>query len=119
MNNETEIANANLDELINLFRSNGFNIIDAHVVPNCALNPIHFLIRFEGDENEGQRAVELANQNGYRDSLDELHRVYVCYEGELASNPYWHFLIYARVANAQGSNPQQLSIFKPLVSPHS
>ena len=103
MTTETKLSiSPTLDELTDLYRSNGFEVFDSVAWPNRVAEPVFNIIRFEGDEDEGMRAAELAKANGYGFWLKELQRICSFDDNGDPSSPYWHLTFYIGSMNRQG-----------------
>ena len=102
INTETITTSPTLDELTALYRSNGFEVFDSLTWPDCAGDPWFNIIRFEGDDEEGPRAAELAKANGYGFWLRELQHIRSYDDDGEPSSPYWHLTFHIGSINRQG-----------------
>lgn len=91
-----------LDQLTELYRENCFEIIDCTASLNCAGEPMLNIIRFEGDEDEGKRAVDIALQNGHGFWLHGLQHTWDLEGGIMTDDPYWRLTFYTNSTNRQG-----------------
>ena len=95
MTKKTYTASPTLDQLADLYRQNGFEVVDSITWPDCTGEPMLNIIRFEGDDDEGKRAFIVAKQNGYGCWLSDLQRTWDLEGGEMHDDPYWRLTFYA------------------------
>ena len=91
-----------LDQLTELYRENGFEIIDTITITHCAGKPRLNIVRFAGDDEEGKRAVDVAKQNGHGFWLRDLQRTWNVRGGDMADVSYLRLIFYVNSTNWQG-----------------